>query len=122
VAIELMHLDSDDDLLCTFRRYLQRCGFSVFSTNSPSVCLERLWWNPPDLLILEPVLPDDRGQHVLSACLDEQGFPRVPVIALSRRSPHYFDRPIEPYHLKPIPVSALVTSIHSVLTRQFSLP
>lgn len=83
MAVRVLIADPDEYLLDSYRQYLERDGFEVFTAASGLECVARLRDQAPDVLILEPALPWGWGDGVLAMMRDELDVPRVPVIVLS---------------------------------------
>jgi DNA-binding response OmpR family regulator len=118
VATQVLLVEPDEELLSTYKRYLERRGYSIYTASSGAECVEHLQSHTPGVLIIEPELPDGWGPRILSLCRTGTGQPHPPVVCLSRRSPAYISTPVQAYHVKPTAMSALVESIQSVLCQE----
>ncbi|WP_231615854.1 response regulator [Novipirellula artificiosorum] len=117
--MHLLLVDTDTDLLATLQRYLERAGYRVSTAESGPQCEEQIRECRPDVLVLEPALPDDWGIKLLKRYSDANAWISVPVVVLSRRSPKHFSIQIEPYHVKPISMSVLIESIEKMAHGSF---
>jgi DNA-binding response OmpR family regulator/HPt (histidine-containing phosphotransfer) domain-containing protein len=75
----------EDDALIT-RIYQKRCqtaGFEVDSAPDGKVAIERLKAQPPDVVLLDLMLPHTDGVGVLKFMRSEEALKRVPVLVLS---------------------------------------
>jgi len=56
----------NEELICwALKEHLRGLGYTVDSVGSSADCIARLEAQPPDLLILDPVMPGVCGLHVL---------------------------------------------------------
>ena len=102
-----------------FRRYLEREGFGVETATDGRQGLDRALGDPPDLLILDVMLP---GLDGLEVCRQLRALAPVPVIMLTARGDET-DRVIglelgaDDYVAKPFSPKELVARVRAVLRR-----
>jgi DNA-binding response OmpR family regulator len=75
-------IDDDERLNALLTKYLTRFGFSVRTVNHPEEGLRALKLDPPDLLVLDIMLPSMDG---LAVCRRVRETSRVPIIMLTAR-------------------------------------
>src|SRR5262249_51113721 len=75
-------IDDDERLNAVLTEYLGRFGFSVHAATHPVAGLRSLKGDPPDLLILDVMLP---GMDGLAVCKQVRESSRVPIIMLTAR-------------------------------------
>jgi DNA-binding response OmpR family regulator len=83
VAVRIMVVDDDPDILTVLQGNLELAGYRVETFTAGLPAQEALRENPPDLLILDLTLPDIDGV-LLCRRLREEGFD-LPVIMLTAR-------------------------------------
>ena len=102
-------IDDDEGLNALLTEYLGRFGFSVRAVNHPDAGLRELTADPPDLLILDVMLPEIDG---LAVCRKVRETSRVPIVMLTARgdvaerivglelgADDYLPKPFEPREL-----------------------
>ena len=115
----LLIIDDDADLNRLLEEYLGRFGHRLRSATSASAGLAEIRRRPPDLLILDLMLPDRDG---LTLCQEIRGELDVPIIMLTARG-DLADRVLglelgaDDYLAKPFEPRELVARIDSVLRR-----
>ncbi len=112
-------IDDDERLNHLLTEYLARFGFTVCTVNRPEAGLETLEADPPDLVILDVMLP---GMDGLTVCRQIRRTSRLPIIMLTARG-DLADRVIgldlgaDDYLAKPFEPRELVARVHAVLRR-----
>jgi DNA-binding response OmpR family regulator len=84
MQIRVLITEPDRALLETYERFLSRQGFELVTASDGPECVSALRQRTPDVLLLEPDLPDGWGQRLLGMIHDHE-LPAVPVVVLSRR-------------------------------------
>ena len=112
-------IDDDERLTAVLTEYLARFGFTVSAAARPTTGLRLLKAEPPDLLILDVMLPEMDG---LAVCRKIRETSRVPIIMLTARG-DVVDRIVglelgaDDYLPKPFEPRELVARIQAVLRR-----
>ena len=112
-------IDDDERLNRLLTEYLARFGFNVRTANTPEAGLETLEADPPDLVILDVMLP---GMDGLTVCRQIRRTSRLPIIMLTARG-NLTDRVTgldvgaDDYLPKPFEPRELIARIHAVLRR-----
>jgi DNA-binding response OmpR family regulator len=112
-------IDDDERLNTLLTEYLSRFGYSVRSAKHPEAGLRAMRADPPDLLILDVMLPEMDG---LAVCRKVRETSRVPIIMLTARG-DVADRIVglelgaDDYLPKPFEPRELVARIQAVLRR-----
>ena len=115
----LLIIDDDERLNAVLSEYLSRYGFVVSAVTRPSSGLRLLKSDPPDLLILDVMLPEMDG---LTLCKRIRETSRVPIIMLTARG-EVADRIVglelgaDDYLAKPFEPRELVARVQAVLRR-----
>lgn len=112
-------IDDDERLNELLTEYLTRFGFSVHAVTHPGAGLRALKADPPDLLVLDIMLPDTDG---LTVCRKVREASRIPIIMLTARG-DVADRIVglelgaDDYLPKPFEPRELVARMQAVLRR-----
>ena len=112
-------IDDDDQLNAVLTEFLGRFGFAVRTATHPDAGLRALALEPPDLLILDVMLP---GMDGLAVCKKVRETSRVPIIMLTARG-DVTDRIVglelgaDDYLPKPFEPRELVARMQAVLRR-----
>ena len=119
MAPRILVVEDDSDAARVVRAYLERDGFAVEVVADGVVGLERAFDSPPDLVVLDWMLPGLDGLSFLRALRREKG---APVIMLTARSEEEdrvagFEAGADDYVLKPFSPRELVARVRAVLRR-----
>jgi DNA-binding response OmpR family regulator len=112
-------IDDDERLNTLLTEYLDRFGFLVQTTSHPDAGLRVLKADPPDLLILDVMLPETDG---FAVCRQIRETSRIPIVMLTARG-DVTDRVVglelgaDDYLPKPFEPRELVARIQAVLRR-----
>jgi len=116
---QLLIIDDDHRLNRLLQDYLGKFGFGVEAVTHPAEGLRRIRQSPPDLVILDLMLPDMDGFEV---CREIRRDSTLPIIMLTARG-EITDRVVglemgaDDYLPKPFEPRELVARIQSVLRR-----
>ncbi len=119
MAKDILIIDDDEKLNRLLKEFLARFGYDVKCATHPKKGLEMINLNPPDIIILDIMLPDMDG---FSICKEIRKNLSVPVIMLTARG-DVTDRIVglelgaDDYLPKPFEPRELVARIQSVLRR-----
>jgi DNA-binding response OmpR family regulator len=117
--VSILLVDDDATVVAVVERYLRREGFDVTSVGDGDSALECAIADPPDLLILDLMLP---GMHGFEVCRQLRALAPVPVIMLTARGDES-DRVIglelgaDDYVAKPFSPKELTARVKAVLRR-----
>ena len=112
-------IDDDDRLGALLTKYLGQFGFKVSSVIDPKSGLRAIKADPPDIIVLDVMLPDMDG---FAVCRKVRETSRVPIIMLTARG-DVMDRVVglemgaDDYLPKPFEPRELVARIQAVLRR-----
>jgi DNA-binding response OmpR family regulator len=82
---EIMVVDDDPDTLGILVRYIRREGFTVVGAPSGTECLRLTKQHPPDVILLDLMMPEIDGFAVCRALKADPGTAEIPVIMLTAR-------------------------------------
>jgi DNA-binding response OmpR family regulator len=113
-----MVVEDEAHLRELIRRYLERAGYSVLSTESGAQALEWVERGAPDLAVLDLGLPDVPGEEVLAEAHERH----VPVVVLTARAAvedriSGLRQGADDYVTKPFSPQELVLRVGAVLSR-----
>ncbi len=110
----------DDEIICELLEFIvQREGFKFETVADGEAALGKILNHPPDLILLDMMLPRRGGYEVLKALQTEPETSRIPIIIFTGRySDHTTSDMIRQesnvveYLTKPLNAQALVLSLH----------
>lgn len=112
-------IDDDERLNALLRKYLTQFGFSVCAVSHPEAGLSALRTDPPDIVVLDVMLP---GMDGFAVCRRIREHSSVPIIMLTARG-EVMDRILglemgaDDYLPKPFEPRELVARIQAILRR-----
>jgi DNA-binding response OmpR family regulator len=115
----ILVVDDDATVAEVVARYLERDGFVVETVGDGRVALERALAEPPDLVVLDLMLP---GMDGLEVCRRLRALAPVPIVVLTARGQES-DRIVglelgaDDYVAKPFSTKELVARVRAVLRR-----
>jgi signal transduction histidine kinase/CheY-like chemotaxis protein len=82
-------VDDDPDALLLFGQMLHVCdsALEIVTASSGQEALEHLRCAPPDLMLLDLVMPDMDGWQVMESMVQDEGTTRVPTLLVSAQDP-----------------------------------
>ena len=118
----ILVIDDDERLNALLATYMDRFGFCVHSSTDPKAAIRALRSDPPDIVILDVMLPDMDG---FAVCRKIRETSRVPIIMLTARG-EVVERILglelgaDDYLAKPFEPRELVARVQAVLRRGVS--
>lgn len=82
----ILVVDDEEDIRAVLSARLETAGFHVQTASSGMDALERIRLGPPDLIVLDIMLPDMTGLDVCALVKHDRQFRRIPIILLTARS------------------------------------
>jgi DNA-binding response OmpR family regulator len=118
-STRILVVDDDDNVAEVVTRYLQREGYEVETVGNGRIALERALADPPDLVVLDLMLP---GMDGLEVCRRLRALAPVPVIMLTARGGEServvgLELGADDYVAKPFSPKELVARVRAVLRR-----
>jgi DNA-binding response OmpR family regulator len=120
-ANSLVIADDDEDIRQVLEFTLDNAGYQVTTFGNGPDCWEFLSSeDPPDLLILDVMMPGMSGFEILQRIREAQEMEDIPVIMLTARSREEdvaegFERGVDQYMTKPFGAQELMARIESIL-------
>ncbi|MEW6259484.1 MAG: response regulator [Thermodesulfobacteriota bacterium] len=128
-AATIVVVHDDPHLLAFVVNVLKPFHIEVVGIESRVACLSRCRTKPPDVLVLDLMMPDDEGMHLYRQLCADPELSRIPVILISAidrdlffsyhqfacsKSPHALPQP-RAYFEKPVEAEELISCIHSLI-------
>jgi two-component system phosphate regulon response regulator PhoB len=118
----ILVVEDEPDIRELVELHLGQAGFTVEGAERGAEALRILHEEPPDLLILDLMLPDLSGTELLRAVREERRSRKLPVIILTDKSEEVdrvvgFEPNVDDYVTKPFSPRELVLRVRAVLRR-----
>src|SRR6266478_2052805 len=115
-------VDDDPDIQKLVSYNLGQAGFEVTTAGTGRNALEAVQKQPPDLIILDLMLPDVDGMEVCRTLRQRDNSRRIPIIMLTARSEEIdrvvgFELGADDYVMKPFSPRELVLRVKSIFRR-----
>jgi len=115
-------VDDDPDIVRLVRYNLSHSGYDVQSAGSGREALELVQKQPPDLVVLDVMLPDVDGLEVCRTLRQQASSRRIPILMLTARGEEIdrvvgFELGADDYVSKPFSPRELVLRVKSILRR-----
>ena len=124
MAGTILVVDDEQDLVETLRYSLEREGYTTLAARNGAAAMSVLGQSqPPDLVLLDWMLPDMSGAEVCRNLRTVERTRRIPVIMVSARSEEIdrvvgFELGADDYVTKPFSVRELLLRIRAILRRR----
>lgn len=79
----ILIVDDNEDVVTTYRVVLERMGYAVDVARDGNECLERIEKEPPDLVLLDVLLPGLSGSEVCRKIKETARTSDLPVVAIT---------------------------------------
>lgn len=118
----ILVVEDDPDIAELMRRYLQKAGFEVEVRGSGHDGLSAITANPPDLVVLDLMLPQISGQEICRFVRSDERTAAVPIIMVTARADESeriagLDLGADDYLAKPFSPGELVARVRALLRR-----
>jgi DNA-binding response OmpR family regulator len=115
-------VDDDPDIQRLVSYNLSIAGFQVTTASSGRTALETVQKHPPDLIILDIMMPDIDGMEVCRTLRQRENSRRIPIIMLTARGEEIdrvvgFELGADDYVMKPFSPRELVLRVKSIFRR-----
>ena len=115
-------VDDDPDIQRLVSYNLSQAGFQVTAASSGRTALETVQKHPPDLIILDIMMPDIDGMEVCRTLRQHENSRRIPIIMLTARADEIdrvvgFELGADDYVMKPFSPRELVLRVKSIFRR-----
>jgi two-component system, OmpR family, phosphate regulon response regulator PhoB len=120
-------VDDDLDIQRLVSYNLTQAGFEVTTAPTGRKALESVKKQPPDLIILDLMLPDVDGNEVCRTLRQHENSRRIPIVMLTARSEEIdrvigFELGADDYVMKPFSPRELVLRVKSIFRRMKGQP
>lgn len=119
--MKVMVVDDEPDIVDLLSLMLSNQDYEIIKAYSGSECLEKMQNDPPDLVLLDLIMPEIDGWEVLSRIRQDEQLKSIPVVILTGRqltaeiaqtkAPH-----ITEYLVKPITTEGLISVIDGIVS------
>jgi two-component system phosphate regulon response regulator PhoB len=115
-------VDDDPDIVRLVSYNLSHAGFEVQTAATGRLALELVQKHPPDLIVLDLMLPDVDGMEVCRSLRQQASSRRIPIVMLTARGEEIdrvvgFELGADDYVAKPFSPRELVLRVKSILRR-----
>ena len=115
-------VDDDPDIQRLVSYNLSQAGFQVATASNGRTALETVQKTPPDLIILDIMMPDIDGMEVCRTLRQRENSRRIPIIMLTARGDEIdrvvgFELGADDYVMKPFSPRELVLRVKSIFRR-----
>ncbi|MCC5790833.1 MAG: response regulator [Opitutales bacterium] len=113
-------IDDDEDQLVILRRLLMKSRAKIESFRSPLMALDKIRENPPDIIVLDIMMPDCDGWAFYEELRQQESLAEVPVLFVScllnaRNAPFMRDEHLCDSLPKPVRKDELFTKLVGLL-------
>ena len=113
----ILIVEDDEDLRRLFRTTLTLAGYAVFEADNGFDALLRIDHSPPDLLVLDLMLPNISGLVVQQELAAQNHTSRIPIIVVTGSATELTDLKVACVLRKPIAPDELVSSVRNCLAK-----
>ncbi len=118
----ILYIEDERAPFDLIQQALKPLGYTVARATSGQQGLALMQKHPPDLVLLDLMMPDVNGWDVYRAMKNDEALADIPVVVITARSSEY-DRmviqdlpPADDYIVKPFDVERVVTIVQKLLT------
>jgi two-component system phosphate regulon response regulator PhoB len=127
MSTRILVVDDEPDLLELVRFNLSQAGFAVDTAIAGREALEKVRRSPPDLLVLDLMLPDVSGNDIARQIRSDPGLADLPILMLTAKSEEVdrvvgFELGADDYVTKPFSPRELILRVKAVLRRRSAAP
>jgi len=127
MSTRILVVDDEPDLLELVRFNLTQAGFAVDTAAAGREALEKIRRTPPDLVVLDLMLPDLSGNDIARQIRSDAALGELPILMLTAKSEEVdrvvgFELGADDYVTKPFSPRELILRVKAVLRRRSSAP
>lgn len=127
MSTRILVVDDEPDLLELVRFNLAQAGFTVDTAPAGRDALEKIRRSPPDLVVLDLMLPDLSGNDIARQVRSDPALAELPILMLTAKSEEVdrivgFELGADDYVTKPFSPRELILRVKAVLRRRSSAP
>lgn len=127
MGTRILVVDDEPDLLELVRFNLTQAGFAVDTAAAGREALEKIRRTPPDLVVLDLMLPDLSGTDIARQIRSDTALGDLPILMLTAKSEEVdrvvgFELGADDYVTKPFSPRELILRVKAVLRRRSSAP
>ena len=89
MAKKVLMIEDEPDIIGLVAHYLEKEGYRVTAVRDGAKGLQQIKAEPPDLLILDVVMPDSDGYEVGKALRQDKAFLALPIIYMTGKDLEY---------------------------------
>ncbi len=120
---KILIVDDEEDIVELVRYNLAREGFSTTSANSGEAALNQVKNDPPDLIVLDLMLPGVDGLEVARRIKSDSNLRNIPIVMLTAKGEEAdvvtgLELGADDYIIKPFSPKIMIARIKTVLRRQ----
>lgn len=121
MSARILAVDDEPDVLTIVQSALQSEGYEVETAANGQDCLDAAKANPPDLILLDVMMPGMSGFDVLRELKAHDPTSRIPIIMLTglserKKIQEALASGIDYYIIKPFDFHDLIIKVHQVLS------
>ena len=113
----ILIVEDDDDLRRLFRTTLTLEGYAVFEADNGFDALRRIDHSPPDLIVLDLMLPNISGFVVQQEIAAHSHTSRIPIVIITGSAVDLTDVKVACVLRKPIEPAELVMAVRNCLAK-----
>lgn len=83
---KILLVDDEPDIVRTMSLLLRMQGYDVVTAESGNECIQKAYRNPPDLVILDVVLPDRDGFEIAEMLKKDSLCKKLPIILITAQT------------------------------------
>jgi len=80
---KILVVDDEQDIVTIIGKVLKKSGYEVMTANDGLECIKKVETEPPDLILLDNIMPNMNGQAVLSKLKASKKTADIPVIMVT---------------------------------------
>jgi DNA-binding response OmpR family regulator len=117
----ILIVDDDPEQVEVIQLALSESGYTTWTTATAAEALAKVRRTPPDLVLLDLLLPDQNGFYVCTALRRNEATAFIPIIIMTALPGEFprlagIETGADAYLNKPFPLDGLVALIHDLLS------